>query len=83
MRFFLSLVHLQLRAKLSMEKVHLALETVGLTAEKTKLEHDYREGTSELKSLEVRARWHTHTFTHTHLRTTFHKHLCCVVAAKV
>lgn len=38
-----------------MEKVHLALETVGLTAEKTKLENDYREGTSELKTMDVRA----------------------------
>lgn len=45
---------MKLRAKLSMEKVHLALETVGLTAEKTKLEHDCREGASELKSLEQR-----------------------------
>lgn len=62
------LPHLQLRAKLTMEKVHLALETVGLTAEKTKLEQDYREGTSELKSLEVRT--HTHTHTHSHLTHT-------------
>lgn len=62
-----------------MEKVHLALETVGLTAEKTKLEHDCREGASELKSLEVRARTHAHTFTHSY--TPFYKH--CVVAAKI
>lgn len=54
-----------------MEKVHLALETVGLTAEKTKLEHDCREGASELKSLEVRARTrtHIHTLVHTFLQT--------------
>lgn len=71
MSFFSSLPHLQLRAKLSMEKVHLALETVGLTAEKTKLEHDCREGASELKSLEVRActRTHIHTLVHTFLQT--------------
>uniref|UniRef100_A0A7N6BZZ1 Structural maintenance of chromosomes protein 5 n=1 Tax=Anabas testudineus TaxID=64144 RepID=A0A7N6BZZ1_ANATE len=36
-------------SKLTMEKVYLALETVGLTAEKTKLENDCREGASELK----------------------------------
>lgn len=50
-----------------MEKVHLALETVGLTAEKTKLEQDFREGTSELKSLEVRnACTHTSGSPHKH-----------------
>uniref|UniRef100_A0A8C4H0B5 Structural maintenance of chromosomes protein 5 n=1 Tax=Dicentrarchus labrax TaxID=13489 RepID=A0A8C4H0B5_DICLA len=43
-----------LRAKLTMEKVYLALETVGLTAEKTKLENDCREGASELKTTDVR-----------------------------
>ncbi|XP_056154984.1 structural maintenance of chromosomes protein 5 [Lampris incognitus] len=43
---------IKLRAKLSMEKVCLALETVGLTAEKTKLYNDYREGTTELKAME-------------------------------
>ncbi|XP_029012929.1 structural maintenance of chromosomes protein 5 [Betta splendens] len=42
------MTHMRLRAKLSMEKVHLALETVGLTAEKAKLENDCREGASEL-----------------------------------
>lgn len=42
-----------------MEKVYLALETVGLTAEKTKLENDCREGASELKTTDVSA---PHTF---------------------
>uniref|UniRef100_A0A673CPA9 Structural maintenance of chromosomes protein 5 n=1 Tax=Sphaeramia orbicularis TaxID=375764 RepID=A0A673CPA9_9TELE len=41
-------------AKLTMEKVYLALETVGLTAEKTKLENDCREGASELKATDQR-----------------------------
>uniref|UniRef100_A0A6Q2ZLC0 Structural maintenance of chromosomes protein 5 n=1 Tax=Esox lucius TaxID=8010 RepID=A0A6Q2ZLC0_ESOLU len=35
--------------KLSMEKVYTALETMGLTAEKTKLENDCREGSAELR----------------------------------
>uniref|UniRef100_A0A8C7DAT0 Structural maintenance of chromosomes protein 5 n=1 Tax=Oncorhynchus kisutch TaxID=8019 RepID=A0A8C7DAT0_ONCKI len=39
-------------AKLSMEKVYMALETVGMTAEKTKLETDCREGSAELRVLE-------------------------------
>uniref|UniRef100_A0A8C9Y0M4 Structural maintenance of chromosomes protein 5 n=1 Tax=Sander lucioperca TaxID=283035 RepID=A0A8C9Y0M4_SANLU len=43
-----------LRAKLTMEKVYLALETVGLMAEKTKLENDCREGASELKTIDQR-----------------------------
>uniref|UniRef100_A0A668A8L2 Structural maintenance of chromosomes protein 5 n=1 Tax=Myripristis murdjan TaxID=586833 RepID=A0A668A8L2_9TELE len=43
---------MKLRAKLSIEKVYLALETVGLTAEKTKLENDCREGAVELKTLD-------------------------------
>uniref|UniRef100_A0A673Y4C3 Structural maintenance of chromosomes protein 5 n=1 Tax=Salmo trutta TaxID=8032 RepID=A0A673Y4C3_SALTR len=38
--------------KLSMEKVYMALETVGMTAEKTKLETDCREGSAELRVLE-------------------------------
>uniref|UniRef100_A0A8L0DJE9 Structural maintenance of chromosomes protein 5 n=1 Tax=Oncorhynchus mykiss TaxID=8022 RepID=A0A8L0DJE9_ONCMY len=38
--------------KLSMEKVYMALETVGMTAEKTKLETDCREGSAELRILE-------------------------------
>ncbi|KAM6982879.1 structural maintenance of chromosomes protein 5 [Tautogolabrus adspersus] len=41
---------MKLRAQLNMEKVYLALETVGLTAERSKLENDCREGASELKS---------------------------------
>ncbi|KAK3522196.1 hypothetical protein QTP70_027690, partial [Hemibagrus guttatus] len=40
------------RARLSMEKVYLALETAGLSAEKTKLESDYREGSAELRRAE-------------------------------
>lgn len=48
-----------MRAKLTMEKVYLALETVGLTAEKTKLENDCREGASELKITDVSV-----TYTH-------------------
>ncbi|KAM9350593.1 structural maintenance of chromosomes protein 5 [Symphorus nematophorus] len=44
------MVQMKLRAKLTMEKVYLAMETVGLTAEKTKLENDCREGASELKT---------------------------------
>ncbi|XP_060913080.1 structural maintenance of chromosomes protein 5 [Labrus mixtus] len=43
---------MKLRAQLNMEKVYLALETVGLTAERSKLENDCREGASELKSTE-------------------------------
>uniref|UniRef100_A0A669CV86 Structural maintenance of chromosomes protein 5 n=1 Tax=Oreochromis niloticus TaxID=8128 RepID=A0A669CV86_ORENI len=43
-----------LRAKLTMEKVHLALETVGLTAEKNKLENDCREGASDLRTTDQR-----------------------------
>ncbi|XP_040913547.1 structural maintenance of chromosomes protein 5 [Toxotes jaculatrix] len=44
------MTQMKLRAKLTMEKVYLALETVGLTAEKTKLENDCRAGASELKA---------------------------------
>ncbi|KAG7322996.1 hypothetical protein KOW79_014342 [Hemibagrus wyckioides] len=40
------------RARLSMEKVYLALETAGLSAEKTKLESDCREGSAELRRAE-------------------------------
>lgn len=43
-----------------MEKVNLALETVGLTAEKTKLQNDCREGASEIKTMDVRV-IQTHT----------------------
>uniref|UniRef100_A0A1A8QLH6 Structural maintenance of chromosomes protein 5 n=1 Tax=Nothobranchius rachovii TaxID=451742 RepID=A0A1A8QLH6_9TELE len=45
---------IKMKAKLSMEKVYLALETVGLTAEKNKLENDCREGASELKTMDVK-----------------------------
>lgn len=44
-----------------MEKVYLALETVGLTAEKTKLENDCKEGASELRTTDVGV---SHTFTY-------------------
>ncbi|KAM3617031.1 uncharacterized protein V6R79_001296 [Siganus canaliculatus] len=43
---------MKMRAKLTMEKVYLALETVGLTAERTKLESDCKEGSAELKNTE-------------------------------
>ncbi|XP_047187270.1 structural maintenance of chromosomes protein 5 [Scophthalmus maximus] len=46
------MAQMKLRAKLTMEKVYLSLETVGLLAEKTKLENDCREGASELKTTE-------------------------------
>lgn len=46
---------LQLKTTLTMEKVYLSLEMVGLSAEKTKLEHDFREGASQLRSMDVRA----------------------------
>ncbi|KAL0965440.1 hypothetical protein UPYG_G00281300 [Umbra pygmaea] len=46
------LTHMKLRAQLSMEKVYMALETVGMTAERTKLETDCREGVAELRGLE-------------------------------
>uniref|UniRef100_A0A4W6CRK7 Structural maintenance of chromosomes protein 5 n=1 Tax=Lates calcarifer TaxID=8187 RepID=A0A4W6CRK7_LATCA len=51
---YITTLHSILRAKLTMEKVYLALEAVGLTAEKTKLENDCREGASELKATDVR-----------------------------
>lgn len=38
-----------------MEKVYLALKTVELTAEKTKLENDFREGASLLRGMDVSA----------------------------
>ncbi|XP_040009669.1 structural maintenance of chromosomes protein 5 [Xiphias gladius] len=44
------MAQMKLRATLTMEKVYLALETVGLTAEKIKLENDCREGASVLKA---------------------------------
>ncbi|XP_017344869.1 structural maintenance of chromosomes protein 5 [Ictalurus punctatus] len=40
------------RARLCMEKVYLALDTAGLSAEKTKLESDCREGSAELRRAE-------------------------------
>lgn len=43
----------QLRARLSMDKVLLTLETLGLTAEKTHLETECREGHVELQHEEV------------------------------
>ncbi|KAG7521030.1 structural maintenance of chromosomes protein 5 [Solea senegalensis] len=46
------MVQMKLRTKLSMEKVYLALETVALTAEKTKQENDCRAGASELKTID-------------------------------
>ncbi|XP_074500603.1 structural maintenance of chromosomes protein 5 [Sebastes fasciatus] len=46
------MAQMKLRSKLTMEKVYLALETVGLTAEKNKLENDCRDGASELKTTE-------------------------------
>ncbi|XP_041706750.2 structural maintenance of chromosomes protein 5-like isoform X3 [Coregonus clupeaformis] len=46
------MAHMKLRATLSMEKVYMALETVGMTAEKTKLETDCRDGSAELRVLE-------------------------------
>lgn len=51
--FSLSFHRVQLRAKLTMDKVYLALETVAQTAEKNKLENDCREGASELKTTDV------------------------------
>lgn len=43
----------------------MALETVGMTAEKTKLETDCREGSAELRVLEVRSRSCTRIQFHT------------------
>uniref|UniRef100_A0A8C1NRS8 Structural maintenance of chromosomes protein 5 n=1 Tax=Cyprinus carpio TaxID=7962 RepID=A0A8C1NRS8_CYPCA len=40
-------------ARLSMEKVYLALQSAGLSAEKTKLETDCRDSSAELKRAEV------------------------------
>ncbi|TNN63960.1 Structural maintenance of chromosomes protein 5 [Liparis tanakae] len=44
------MANMKLRSTLTMEKVFLALETVGLMAEKAKLENDCRDATSELKN---------------------------------
>ncbi|XP_067114243.1 structural maintenance of chromosomes protein 5 [Osmerus mordax] len=46
------MTHMKARVRLSQEKVYLCLETVGLTAEKTKLETDCREGSAELRAME-------------------------------
>ncbi|XP_030625495.1 structural maintenance of chromosomes protein 5 [Chanos chanos] len=46
------LEHMKMRARLNMEKVYMALETVGLTAERTKLETECRESTHEHRNLE-------------------------------
>ncbi|XP_056323069.1 structural maintenance of chromosomes protein 5 [Danio aesculapii] len=47
------LSHLQSKARLNMEKVYLALQSAGLSAEKTKLETDVRDSSAELKRAEV------------------------------
>lgn len=44
--------HMKLRATLTMEKVYLNMETVGLMAEKAQLETEYREGASAFKLTE-------------------------------
>ncbi|KAM9785513.1 structural maintenance of chromosomes protein 5, partial [Neosynchiropus ocellatus] len=46
------MAQMKLRAKLTMEKANMALEMVALTTEKKKLQHDCREGSSELKNIE-------------------------------
>lgn len=46
------LSHMKTKAKLSMEKVYLALQSAGLSAEKTKLETDCRDSSAELKRAE-------------------------------
>uniref|UniRef100_A0A3Q3W9Y7 Structural maintenance of chromosomes protein 5 n=1 Tax=Mola mola TaxID=94237 RepID=A0A3Q3W9Y7_MOLML len=61
------MTQMKLRAKLTIEKVYLALEMVGLTAEKAKLESDCREGAHEHKSLDVRVSHTTHTHLYLHL----------------
>ncbi|KAG7283860.1 hypothetical protein CRUP_034047 [Coryphaenoides rupestris] len=47
------LSQMKLRARLSMDKVLLTLETLGLTAEKTHLESECREGQVELQHVEA------------------------------
>ena len=68
----------QARARLSQEKVFLCLETVGLMAEKTKLETDCREGSAELRAMEVR----THTHTLRQLCSCLCGYLCVCVCSK-
>uniref|UniRef100_A0A671SN41 Structural maintenance of chromosomes protein 5 n=1 Tax=Sinocyclocheilus anshuiensis TaxID=1608454 RepID=A0A671SN41_9TELE len=46
------LSHMQMKARMSMEKVYLALQSAGLSAEKTKLETDCRDSLAELKQAE-------------------------------
>lgn len=48
------MAQMKLRARQTMDKVYLTLETVGLMAEKAQLENDCREGASEFKVLEQR-----------------------------
>uniref|UniRef100_A0A672LM57 Structural maintenance of chromosomes protein 5 n=1 Tax=Sinocyclocheilus grahami TaxID=75366 RepID=A0A672LM57_SINGR len=43
-----------MKARLSMDKVYLALQSAGLSAEKTKLETDCRDSSSELKRAEAK-----------------------------
>ncbi|KAG9354043.1 hypothetical protein JZ751_012167 [Albula glossodonta] len=45
--------HMKLRARLQMDKVYFALESVQLAAEKTKLEAESREGGAQLRELEA------------------------------
>ncbi|KAA0703712.1 Structural maintenance of chromosomes protein 5 [Triplophysa tibetana] len=47
------LSHMKTKAKLSMEKVYLALQSAGLAAEKTKLETDCRDSSADLKRAEL------------------------------
>ncbi|XP_051971973.1 structural maintenance of chromosomes protein 5 [Xyrauchen texanus] len=44
---------MKLKASLSMDKVYLALQSAGLAAEKTKLETDCRDSSTELKRAEI------------------------------
>nr|XP_057941477.1 structural maintenance of chromosomes protein 5 isoform X2 [Doryrhamphus excisus] len=48
------MAQMKLRAKLTMEKVYLALGSVGLLAEKTKLENDCREGMGGVRNIDQR-----------------------------
>uniref|UniRef100_A0A8C1X171 Structural maintenance of chromosomes protein 5 n=1 Tax=Cyprinus carpio TaxID=7962 RepID=A0A8C1X171_CYPCA len=50
---FISFSQCAMKARLSMEKVYLALQSAGLSAEKTKLETDCRDSSAELKRAEV------------------------------
>ncbi|XP_016084945.1 structural maintenance of chromosomes protein 5-like isoform X2 [Sinocyclocheilus grahami] len=46
------LSHMQMKARMSMEKVYLALQSAGVSAEKTKLVTDCRDSLAELKQAE-------------------------------